>query len=170
MRKKPDGTVREGLNYLYSELKKITESKPKELGPNLERTFVEYSDNIKLIINCILYITSQENELRGEYPSDTPGYLTSKLSKVNSKQQRETIENEIKSQGFTKINFLGDKYRGTLSGQRHGELSTHWRRGHWRNQPWGHELKERKMIWIEPTIVRADKGEPLKGHIYKVEE
>lgn len=168
--KTPEGTVKDGLSYLYNELKKITESKPKDLGANLERTFVEYTDNIRIVINCILFITSQANESKREYPSDTPGYLTSKLSKVNSKSQRQAIENEILGQGFTKINFIGNKFRGTLNEHRQGELSTHWRRGHWRNQPWGHELKERKMIWIQPTIVRADKGEPQKGHIYKVQD
>lgn len=31
---------------------------------------------------------------------------------------------------------------------------THWRRGHWRFQPYGNKEKpEYKNIWIEPTII-----------------
>lgn len=168
--KTAQGTVKEGLDYLHLELIKIAERSPKELAPNVDRTFKEYSDNIKLVINCILFISSQYNDSKREFPSDTPGNLKAKLSKVNSKTQKETIETELRNNGFTKINFLGTSYNNKVNAHGHGDIATHWRRGHWRNQPWGQEMKERKLIWIQPTIVRADKGEPEKGHIYKVGE
>jgi hypothetical protein len=40
------------------------------------------------------------------------------------------------------------------------EVEPHWRRGHWRLQPHGTGLSLLKLIWIRPTIVRRDKGEP----------
>jgi hypothetical protein len=49
------------------------------------------------------------------------------------------------------------------------DISPHWRRGHWRNQPFGEKLSEKKLIWIKPTIVNKEKGEPIKGHIYTTE-
>jgi hypothetical protein len=37
------------------------------------------------------------------------------------------------------------------------ELSAHWRRGHFRSQPYGPQAALRKIAFIAPTIVRADK-------------
>ncbi len=163
-------TVKGALDNLQGELIKVAEKAPKELAPNIDRTFKEYSENIKLLINCLLFLSSQYNDSKRDYPSDTPGVLKAKLSKVNSKTQRATIDNELRNNGFTKINFLGSSFRDTKNADGHGDVATHWRRGHWRNQPFGQEMKERKLIWIQPTIVRADKGEPEKGHLYNVGE
>jgi hypothetical protein len=48
-------------------------------------------------------------------------------------------------------------------------MSPHWRRGHFRQQPFGPKLAHRKLVWIMPTIVRRDKGTPENGHIYLVD-
>lgn len=29
---------------------------------------------------------------------------------------------------------------------------------------------DKKVIWVLPTIVNKDKGEPIKGHIYDLEK
>lgn len=39
----------------------------------------------------------------------------------------------------------------------HGELSTHWRRGHFRMQPHGPQNALRKVMFIAPTVVRGDR-------------
>jgi len=49
------------------------------------------------------------------------------------------------------------------------EVSTHWRRGHWRRQPHGKDRKSIKLVWIKPVLVRADKGAPTAGHVYNVQ-
>lgn len=53
-------------------------------------------------------------------------------------------------------NFLGHYYKAAreLSGS-HGSPRMHWRRGHYRNQPFGKNLAESKLIWIEPVLVNA---------------
>lgn len=38
-----------------------------------------------------------------------------------------------------------------------GEMSPHWRRGHFRMQAHGPRLSLRKVMFISPTIVRADR-------------
>ncbi len=45
-------------------------------------------------------------------------------------------------------------------------VSTHWRRGHYRDQPHGPNNKERKLVFIEPILVRADLGgnAPVKDY------
>lgn len=35
----------------------------------------------------------------------------------------------------------------------HASPITHWRRGHWRNQPCGEKLQDSKIIWIQPTLI-----------------
>jgi len=44
----------------------------------------------------------------------------------------------------------------------HGELAPHWRRGHFRMQPHGPQNSLRKVTFIAPTLVRADR---LQGPI-----
>jgi len=38
-----------------------------------------------------------------------------------------------------------------------GEMSPHWRRGHFRMQSCGPQMSQRKIIFIAPTVVRADR-------------
>jgi hypothetical protein len=38
-------------------------------------------------------------------------------------------------------------------GGTHASPSLHWRRGHWRNQPYGKGLKERRLIMLPPVLV-----------------
>jgi hypothetical protein len=38
-----------------------------------------------------------------------------------------------------------------------GEVSPHWRRGHFRMQTHGPQLSLRKVIFITPTVVRTDR-------------
>lgn len=53
-----------------------------------------------------------------------------------------------------KFEFSPEREHGT-----HASPRMHWRRGHFRNQPCGHERREHKTIWLEPTLVAAIKGE-----------
>lgn len=52
----------------------------------------------------------------------------------------------------TEVNHEGGD--GEASGR---EVSTHWRRGHWRMQACGHNREERRRLFIKPTFVRADR-------------
>jgi len=45
-----------------------------------------------------------------------------------------------------------------LQGQ-HGEVSPHWRRGHFRMQPHGPRKSLRKVLFIAPTLIRVDRLE-----------
>uniref|UniRef100_UPI0040498447 hypothetical protein n=1 Tax=Gelidibacter sp. TaxID=2018083 RepID=UPI0040498447 len=166
--KEQNSTVKDALDNLYRELESRILNEPKNLKPNLDRTYNEIASNIKLIINGILYLSTSENDTIKEYPSNLPLNLKSKLSKAKTKRQLEIAKSEIQRNGYSKINFVGQSFKNTniINGQ--GNVSPHWRRGHWRNQPFGKELSENKIIWIQPTIVRADKGDPEKGHIYEI--
>ncbi len=43
--------------------------------------------------------------------------------------------------------------RSVPQGGTHASPRMHWRRGHWRHQRYGVELRESKRIWIEPILV-----------------
>ena len=134
-----------------------------------------HSDFIKLTlnltINCLLYLTLKDKDIQEKFASDLPLQYQIKLEKANTKKRKETILKDIKESGFTKIKFVGNqiqrlsKFIGSTN-----QLSPHWRRGHWRNQKFGEQLQDKKLIWIMPTIVNKDKGNPISGHVYSVTE
>jgi len=134
----------------------------------IHKQFVDRT--INFIINCLLYLTTKEVDIKENYAIDLPIHLVDKLVKAKTKRKKEVVKSEIENNGFTKIKFVGyqikrkNKFIGNSS-----EVSPHWRRGHWRNQKYGENLIEKKLIWIMPTIVNKAKGKPQKGHIYEIE-
>lgn len=144
----------------------------KRIVNNAER----FKNIAKLIFNAICYLTYEEKEIKDTYIDNPPITLTDKLRKSGKKRDKQYAEEKLKKGGFSKIKICGE----TISSQHSAnsietgkELSTHWRRGHWRNQPFGKnltELKQTKLIWIKPTLVRKDKGKPQQGHIYTITE
>jgi hypothetical protein len=61
---------------------------------------------------------------------------------------------------FWTPNIIGRKYRIVTEGGEHlGEHVSprmHWRRGHYRLQPYGESRSQRRLIWINPTLIAAD--------------
>jgi hypothetical protein len=73
---------------------------------------------------------------------------------------------KLKKKGAKEVwtpNFIGRGYVprqepkesiGGDSGTKHGPR-THWRRGHYRSQPYGPKMSLRKLIWMEPMLIAA---------------
>jgi len=134
----------------------------------IHKQFVDRT--INLAINCLLYLTTKELDITEEYPSDLPIHLKTNLEKANSNRKKEIARNKITENGFTKIKYVGYNIRTELSQKIDGkEVAVHWRIGHWRNQKFGVNLTKSKLVWIMPTIVNKEKGEPKKGHLYEIE-
>lgn len=127
-------------------------------------------DIMKLILNCLLYLNYTDKDVKQQWMEGTPSRLLKQLHHGTNKERgraRRTLENN----GFTRIHFCGESLQREYeaSARIHGyEVSPHWRRGHWRNQAIGTGRQSHKLIWIQPTIVRRDLGEPTQGHIYEV--
>lgn len=68
--------------------------------------------------------------------------------------RKEGYNKKANSQIWTP-NIIGRKFSYQRHSQEHqgGSKRMHWRRGHFRNQPYGHGLTEHKIIWIEPTQI-----------------
>lgn len=134
--------------------------------------FDVFKEALRLVINGLCYITSYMDNTEERWPDDTPKELLERLNKATNKSSRQKALAELLSRGYSKVKFCGkhtasDRITVVPTGR---ELTAHWRRGHWRNQACGPELKERKLIWIMPVLVRQDKGWPEQGRIYSVEE
>jgi hypothetical protein len=52
-------------------------------------------------------------------------------------------------------NYIGKMYqsRSEPASGTHASPRSHWRRGHFRNQPYGTGLASHKIIWIEPVFI-----------------
>lgn len=136
---------------------------------------VDFTNNIvKLIINCLLYLSlpKENQDISERYPDNLPHNFNRKMNFAKGKKEIEKIHKRIKETGFSSIKYIGDNYRKNHSTNSEiGVLiSSHWRRGHWRHQAFGKEFKQKKLVWIHPTIVNSQNGNPEKGHVYKINE
>lgn len=172
--KSSESTITDAIEVVHQILKDTTESetttkeyKEKEINFQLE-DYKRLKDNLNLIINCIIYISSDKPDIEKEYRAGIPSHLNDRIKKANTNRKKEVLEQELTKFGYTKINLIGKSYKRIASESSLTTINPHWRRGHWRNQPFGTELKESKLIWIKPTIVNKEKGEIGKGHIYGV--
>jgi hypothetical protein len=130
-----------------------------------------FLEALKFVINGLCYLSSPSKEINTRFPDDTPKGLLRKLGPVKKQAEIARTMSKLASMGYRKVHFCGDalqkEYAGIPTGR---ELSAHWRRGHWRNQAYGESFSEHKLLWIMPTVVRKDKGEPAFGHIYDVKD
>ena len=165
--KKKEQTIKEALDFLLDQMKVSNEVEPELILDSIN--FLK--KYLNLIVNCLCYLSLETRKIDKNLPSDTPQHLTDKINKAESKHQKEIAAQEIKRLNYTYINFVGEEFRKneTIKGDASIGLSPHFRRGHFRRQKHGVGLSETKIIWIKPTIVRPDKGNPTHGHIYNVE-
>jgi len=133
--------------------------------------WLEYlPDLTRLALNCMCYLNYSKRDVEFRYPDETPGKLIAKLERSNKPKDKARNQSKLESMGFRKVFVCGSnaQKQGAVGTGR--EVSPHWRRGHWRNQAHGPERKSHRLIWIHPTLVRKDKGEPAVGHLYSFEE
>ncbi len=123
---------------------------------------------LNLIVNAICYISQYKSEIEESWPEDTPQSLLSKLKNTKTPKQTQRIVSKLISMGYTKLKVCGNSFKKQNLQDDGNQIRSHWRRGHWRQQPYGEALKERKMTWIRPTIVGRDKNSLNSGHIYEL--
>lgn len=125
---------------------------------------------LELMTNVLLFLSSEHHEVTWRYPSDAPANLVKNANDPGSPRMRSRSESKLQSLGFRRVHFIGDRLSDELTSKYStGELmSAHWRRGHWRAQAHGHGYSLRKNVWIMPTIVRSDLGDPTPRRIYGV--
>lgn len=138
----------------------------KEVINEDESVFGKKDTPKELAINFLLYLSLPKTDIIKQYPADTPQFLIDKLEKAHTKRKKQVVAQEIEQAGFTKLNIVGSSFKSSHTNGEGGTTCSHWRRGHWRNQPYGVQLSDKRLIWIQPTIVNPQLGEPEKGHLY----
>lgn len=121
----------------------------------------------KLIVNAILYTTFCKDEIV-EWWLNAPEKLLRKLARSTTEKDRQRNISKLWNLGFTPVSLCGAiGGNDTDSAPTSREVSSHWRRGYWRLQACGPGFTERRLTWVRPTIVRRDKGDPDRGHLYR---
>lgn len=129
-----------------------------------------------LIVNALFYISSDSNDVHEGWGRDTPEDAAAALRNARNAGEARTLENTLLKAGYSKVKFVGKGFAASSESQaieeavRTGKhLATHFRRGHYRRQPYGPERSLRKRIFVAPVMVNATGcGEP-PGRIYDVE-
>ena len=179
---KRDGreTVKQSIDFYLQEQKEYIftkedeKLKPSEFETNYYNSTVFLLKNtINLVINCLLYLSlpTEKIDIEKKYPENLPHNFNKKLKYSRSPKEQEKISTKIDQLGFSKINYIGQSYKRDYSSI-FSEIiqQPHWRRGHWRNQRYGEKLKDKKLIWIQPTIVGKDINLSLQGHVYDIKD
>lgn len=150
--------------YEYAGLKACVEDIYNDADTEINKMIY---NSICLLVNCVCYLNSTEKDIKLYTTNEQATELLRQLEQAKKSQQRTKLTQKLSKLSYSKIHLLGEslqkKYERLIAEK---EVEAHWRRGHWRNQPYGKGLMEAKLIWIKPTIVRKDKGSPVKGHIY----
>lgn len=148
----------------------IDENKRNKIAKEY-RGFIE--NTIRVLINSLLYLSQPKEKLITEqkYPKKLPFNFNRKLHFAKTDKQKKKIEKKINETGFSKILYFGNTNNRNINefNESHRK-SLHWRRGHWRKQPFGKGLKKNRMIWIKPVLInKTDEDILPKGHVYIVE-
>lgn len=136
----------------------------------LRAEFPVFRKALNLVVNALCFLTAYPDEAIAEWPPDAPPSLVKKADAGKSYKEKRRAESKLLPLGFTRINFCRLNQQNPQStAANEGHAKAHWRRGHWRNQPYGEGRSLRKLIWIMPVLVNADAAadSPL-GHVYSV--
>lgn len=106
---------------------------------------VNYDQSLNLVYNIFLYLQSAPDDFEEVSRGDTKATATGKGFGTGGQNQG------------TPVMIGGKRYakRPSMGGS-HVSPTSHWRRGHWRNQPYGSkDSPSYRLKWIEPTLVNA---------------
>lgn len=151
----------------------VIDSSPTNAGIRMEKALRQhplYRAALRLVVNGLCYITAYPDDITLAWPSGTPRGLREKTESPDSKIATRA-KSKLASMGYTPIHICGKRIieqreaAGVSISQHH--VSSHWRRGHWRNQAHGARFSLRKLIWVMPTLIAADRAvAEIPGHLY----
>ena len=114
-------------------------------------------------MNALCYVSAYPDDIATAWPEETPTRLKRKTLLGKAKEQ-ERARSKLEALGYVPVHICGqqlasqiDTHISSATGLRH--VTTHWRRGHWRNQAFGPGRSLRKLIWVMPVRVGAGGAE-----------
>ncbi|PPD30568.1 MAG: hypothetical protein CTY19_15640 [Methylomonas sp.] len=131
-----------------------------------------YHETLKLVVNALCYVTAYPDDIETVWPDETPVKLKAKAETGNGKESARA-KSKLTSMGYVQVHICGkkiDEQRKLIEASTGIHPASHWRRGHWRNQPYGEGRALRKLIWLMPVLVAPNNtnDDPENGHIYLV--
>lgn len=125
---------------------------------------------LELVVNSMFYIESIGGEAKYSPGRDAPPVHVAEWENATP-EKRVKLRKKIIHDGYTIVRMAGHELNGSTGSFTGDSKKTHWRRGHWRNQPHGEKLSLVKLVWIKPVMVNADKStDMVTGHIYVAED
>lgn len=126
---------------------------------------------IQLVLNTLFFLVAAPEDVQEDWEEEAPAEVVAQLHSEKF-GTRKTAENNLSSQGYVRVRFIGRHYAGSAEAKAVSEamgtgrtMATHLRRGHFRAQPYGPERTLRKTVFIAPVVVNAGKCETA-GRIY----
>jgi len=110
-----------------------------------------------LVINSTLYLSSPEAETRRQLSPHRE--LDAKTTR-NPKKLRRLAKERKRTTGVDYI-YVGESVSVPTDGRGAPLTVHHWVRGHWKMQPHGPGLTERRALWIKPYERGKDLGEQI---------
>jgi len=126
-------------------------------GEDVDSMVADWKLVLDYTVKVLLYLNLEDATLRRtqpytDAPKEWPGLgrrkREARLAEVEQLYDRYIV-------GPTSVADWAGEHAGQLGA--HGQLSAHWRRGHFRLQAHGPQASLRKVMFIMPTIVRADR-------------
>lgn len=131
--------------------------------------FAPFRLAVSVAMNALCYLTALPELGPRVYPSDAPHALVkrSEGQGANAGPAKKAASRLLEG-GYVPIRLVPfEATHETADGVSTGrEVTPHWRRGHWRRQPFGEGRRQVRLQWIRPTLVRADRGPAVHGHVY----
>ncbi|AZN67180.1 hypothetical protein DX910_01480 [Acinetobacter haemolyticus] len=134
-----------------------------------EKKFPVYESALRLIINALCYVTNYKEDIEYKFTDDVPEIL---INNTLTSKQSKKLEEKLINDGYRKVYICGEKLSNQInsSATQRSSIEVHWRRGHWRKQPYGEKRELTKLIWIMPMLIGAGESgvkEATRGHIYE---
>ncbi|MFS8039485.1 hypothetical protein ACI7BZ_21465 [Xanthobacter sp. AM11] len=136
------------------------------------------SNVLALLCNALCLLSTEPALGAPEWPKQAPSTLVDAIANATTPKRLRTAVGRLADDGYFSVRRL-NFHTGAVEIPADGapdsslpgrEVAAHWRRSHWRRQPHGPGLSERRLIWIRSALVRQDRGEPAVGHLYAVTE
>jgi hypothetical protein len=136
----------------------------------LTRRMDAYKRALKLVIHALCYLTAYPEDTEPSYEHTAPPELVTGSSSSDSKTA-ERARSKLANLGYIPVHLAGrsfPEHQVGPVGRAGRHVRAHWRRGHWRRQPYGEGRAFRRLVWVMPSVVGSKGEDDVPGHIYLV--
>lgn len=123
-----------------------------------EQTALCFMPLLELLIKSLIFINSDLSVRRSMLERKE---LEKQLAGLKNKaKQRKLLRKVANAKDYILISSKAPLEYSAGAGTGGLSKSTHWRRGHFRNQRFGEALSNVKVVWIQPTLVGLGQAQP----------